>query len=193
MIDVKTYKNRYLSDSRWRRRVNLVAIGTILVIDYLLISALADKNVFDIIPSIPKLEQRQAVTLYVPVFHSDELSSEKVLMDTYKSRERTIDFIVNRVLAGSRYENTAPFVPVDILLKNVWLTGDNNTTCVLDFQVSHLEAGRKVIPGSEKKVIQGITRSIQSVFPEITSVLVLNHGITGVPLWELQPKGATGR
>jgi hypothetical protein len=190
-MNITALQERFTTDIPWRNRMVLTVVGIIIVLNYILFAILTDSNAFAIFPNFPVRDTRAKVSIYVPVYGSEKLSKETGFIDEYESLERRAAVIAAKVLKGSKYENTAPFVPVDIFLKKVWFTGEGKEICVLDFQTSPLQKVRSIIPGSEKKVTEGISKSIREAMPHVKEVVILNHGIPGRPLWELYPKDPT--
>ncbi len=60
-----------------RYRLILLAVSVVCIIDYVAISILTDKNIFDIYPSLPALDTRETIDIFVA-----DLDAKSVLEET---------------------------------------------------------------------------------------------------------------
>jgi hypothetical protein len=167
-----------------KNRKFILATGILLLVNYLLFRALTLSNPLDIFPSFPVIDNRENVTVYMPRLHGKDISPENVPSATFEDKERKARFLAKKVLQGSRYENTAILIPVNLLLKKVWITPEGGGTCVLDFQVSSLTGETAVIEGSEKRIKEALTRTLVTNIEGVNRVVFCRQGIPSATLWE---------
>ncbi|MDH7554863.1 MAG: hypothetical protein QHH74_14540, partial [Spirochaetota bacterium] len=65
------------ADTKKRYRMVLLAASVICIIDYAAISVLTDKNIFDIYPSLPELDTRETIDIFVA-----DLDAKSILKET---------------------------------------------------------------------------------------------------------------
>jgi SHS2 domain-containing protein len=83
-----------------------------------------EKNIFDIFPSLPKLDLRERREIYIPANDGKSLLKESRKMEVPEEKERFVALIFRMVSKGSIYENTSGAVPVDTQVRTIWLKGD---------------------------------------------------------------------
>ncbi len=167
-----------------KNRKFILVTGILLLVNYLLFRALTLSNPLDIFPSFPVIDKREMITVHMPRLHGKEITPEKVSSALFDTNERKARFLAEKVLAGSRYENTAILIPVNLLIKKVWITPEGGGTCVVDFHVSSRTGETHLIEGSEKRIKEALTRTLVSNIDGVNHVVFCRQGIPSVPLWE---------
>ena len=64
--EIAATKVRMDNDVKEKNRIILLALSSLFVLDYMMFSYHIDKNIFDIFPSIPVLENKKTVNIYIP-------------------------------------------------------------------------------------------------------------------------------
>jgi len=172
-----------------RKRILILFFTSIFLLDYLMLCYHIDKNIFDIFPSIPQLDIRKEITVYLPSLDGKTLMPEKRLIPGFESDKRFAEYLCTTVKKGSRYENTALVVPVDIFVTEIWLYHESpdEVHCVFDIEPATLTTGKsiKIIPGSEALFREALEKTVTENIPAIKKVTVLEKGIPAKRLWEL--------
>ncbi len=169
-------------DRKKRYRKILLFVSVLCIIDYLAFSYLAHNNVFDIFPSIPVIDTRDQVNVYLPDLQTDRMLKETRLIKRSDDMSVQVRQLVKTVARGSKYENTSVIVPVDLHIRKVWLEGDS---CIIDFELSRIAGNSPVIDGSEKAFLTAVNKTISENIKSITRVVFLENGIPGKRMWEL--------
>lgn len=144
----------------------------------------AEKNVFDIIPALPLLQDSKEITLYLPSPDGKTILEEKRNIGFFASDEKFATVLLSMVLRGSTAENTSMAVPVKLKLRRIWIN-KNQGQCIIDFEPSIIAADTKVIPGSEKLFMQSLERTLKENVSGIKELLLLERGVPGKKLWEM--------
>ncbi len=165
-----------------RYRKLLLFISIVCIIDYLAFSYLSDKNVFDVFPSLPAIDTREEITVYLPDLQSSTLMKENRMITPSHDTNIQVRELVKIVSRGSQYENTAIIVPVDLLVRKVWIEGD---TCIVDVGLLQIPKTTNIIEGSEKAFHKAISKTIKENIDGISKVILLENGVPGKRLWEI--------
>ncbi|MFW5770276.1 MAG: hypothetical protein ACOCX9_02465 [Spirochaetota bacterium] len=169
-------------DRKERYRKLLLFISVVCIVDYLAFSYLADKNIFNVFPSLPVLDTRDEIVVYLPDLQTSKIMKENRMITRSDDTHIQIRELVKIVSRGSKYENTAILVPVDLLVRKVWIEGD---TCVVDLGLLKMPGNATIIDGSEKAFQDALSRTIKENIDGISRVILLENGIPGKRLWDL--------
>jgi len=175
-------------DVRERNRVILIALSALFVLDYIMLSFHIDKNILDIFPSIPVLEDKKTVNIYIPSEGCKEILTEKREVYSGLEDESLAQRLFDLVADGSYYENTSENVPVKFLIKKIWLVNQENgdgRVCVIDLSPATLEKDMNVVIGSEKMFKESLEKTITENIPGIKKVILLEKGVPFRKLWEM--------
>ena len=162
-------------DIKARKRYVLLSVTFLMFLNYLMICFHMDRNVFDFFPAFPVFESYHEINIFIPTEDGTILEEYRNVVK-YSSDERLALFIFNEVAGGSHFENTAAMVPVELIVRKVWIENSSNT-CTFDIEPIILSDDVNVIPGSEKMFLEALTRSIQAHISGITNVKLLERGI----------------
>jgi hypothetical protein len=164
----------------------------LFLFNYLLFCVHTGKNIFDIFPSIPELDQKYEVTVYLPALDGKSILTEKRSIPQLKNEERLAGYLFNVVLKGSRFENTAVAIPVDLFVKKIWITKDAapaesgvEKTCIFDVEPALIRESAVIIPGSEELFRDALQKTITGNINSIKHVKVIENGIPERKLWEM--------
>ncbi len=168
------------------KRFLLLCISALLFADYLMVSVHVEKNIFDLFPEIPILDEKRDVSIFLPDPMNGGIIEEKHSIGKYETDEAKTVFLFNRVLRGSKYENTSSVVPADMVVRNVWIqkSGSEAGCCTIDLNVTRLKQGSVVIPGSEKLFREALHKTIAANITGVKKTMVLEHGNPAAVLWE---------
>jgi hypothetical protein len=186
--EIYATKSRMDSDVRERNRIVLLAISSLFILDYIMFSYHVNKNIFDIFPSIPVLEQKKKVNIYIPSEGCKEIISEKRQVYSNLENENLIRRLFDLVARGSYYENTSENVPVNFLIKMIWLVNDETGSgkiCIIDLSPVILDKDITVVKGSEQMFRESLEKTIVENIPGIKKVMILEKGIPYKKLWEI--------
>ncbi len=175
-------------DKREKTRITILLVSAVFVIDYAMVSYHIDKSFFNIFPSIPAIESKDRINIYIPSEGCKEIISEKREINTDVDDEIMVKKLVALVAEGSYFENTASNVPVKLLIKNVWLTQDENgggRVCLIDISPIVLEREIPIVPGSEKMFKDSLEKTVKENLKNITRVVFLEKGVPFRKLWEI--------
>ncbi|HOP27970.1 MAG TPA: hypothetical protein P5120_04355 [Spirochaetota bacterium] len=175
-------------DPREKTRITILIISAVFFIDYIMFSYYVDKNILDIFPSIPVLESKDEINIYIPSEGCKEILSEKRKIDTDVEDNILVKKLVALVAEGSYFENTSSNVPVKLLVKNVWITPDENgggKICLIDISPVILERNIAIIAGSEQMFRESLEKTVKENVPGITRVILLEKGVPFRKLWEI--------
>jgi hypothetical protein len=175
-------------EGKERTRRLIILFASLFILDYLMYCLHTDKNVADIFPDIPSLDRVKQVSIYIPGLDGATITREHRSIPVYDNDERTAQILFEMVARGSRYDNTALAVPVDLFVRKVWIygkSGGKNRVCVLDCEPAELRPDVIPIKNSERLFKNAVEKTIKENIPSIKSVMVLEKGVPGAPLWEL--------
>jgi hypothetical protein len=176
------------SDVKERNRILLLAISSLFIFDYIMFSYHIDKNIFDVFPSVPVIESRKTVNIYVPSEGCKEILAEKRVIYSGLEDENLVRRFFDLVAAGSYFENTSENVPVRFLIKQIWLVDEESgdgKICVIDLSPATLEKSINVVKGSEQMFRESLEKTITENMPGIKKVILLEKGVPFRKLWEI--------
>lgn len=188
--DVERLSAWYGSASkRDRNRFLILLISLLFIMDYLMFCYHADKNVFNIFPSIPLLDTKSTIKVYLPDVDGKSILREIRRVDVQDEKEEHIKSLFNMVVQGFYFDNTSHLVPVNTFVRKVWVYGDQ---CVIDVDLSEIKDDVKVVPGSEETFKKALDQTIRENVPSVKSVQILVNGLPGRVLWETGDSGKKG-
>jgi hypothetical protein len=167
-------------DTKKRYRALLLAISVVCIVDYCAISVLDDKNLFDIYPSLPALDTRKTIDIFVADIDAKSILKEERRVLLPHDDAGKVHMLLQLVAEGSEFENTRAIAPVDIILRHVWFY---DTTCIIDCELSTIEGNVPAIADSFKAFTKALEQTICHNVKGVTRVEVLEHGIYGKNLW----------
>lgn len=182
VIRAKEFWTKLSADPLKKKRFIILAISITFIADYVMFSYITDKNIFDIFPSIPALESKKEINIYIPFSKESKIIKETRSVPEYENKESYVKFLVQTVIKGSIYENTAISVPMELFVKLVWI---KDGVCAIDLEPGTLSDRSKVIPGSEILFKQALEKTVSENIPEIKKVYFLERGIPNKDLWEV--------
>lgn len=186
--EIAATKIRMESDVKEKNRIVLLALSSLFILDYFMFSYHIDKNIFDIFPSIPVLEGKKTVNIYIPSEGCTEILAEKREVYSSLENESLVQRLFDLVADGSYFENTSENVPADFLIKKIWLVDAENgegKVCVIDLSPATLEKEIIVVKGSEQMFKESLEKTITENIPEIKKVILLEKGVPFRKLWEI--------
>ena len=163
-----------------KTRTLVLVISLLLIMDYLLFCYHTGKNVFDVFPSIPVLDSREEISVYLPDDTAQNIISEKRHILRNDNPNEYAHSLFNIVVKGSRFENTSNIVPITMHIRKVWVSGNN---CYIDISHASLKENAKVIEGSEAGFRKALEKTITSNIPSIKHVTMLVNGIPDMRMW----------
>jgi len=186
--EIAATKIRMEGDVKEKNRIVLLALSSLFILDYFMFSYHIDKNIFDIFPSIPVLEGKKTVNIYIPSEGCTEILAEKREVYSSLENESLVQRLFDLVADGSYFENTSENVPADFLIKKIWLVDAENgegKVCVIDLSPATLEKEIIVVKGSEQMFKESLEKTITENIPEIKKVILLEKGVPFRKLWEI--------
>ena len=194
----RIYNNikKYISDTKTemansekeKNRIYILATASLFLLIYIMFSYHIDKNIFNIFPSIPLLEDKRTINIYIPSEECKEILTEEREVYSKLEDESLIEKLFDLVCAGSYFENTSENVPIDLLIKKIWIVEAENgdgKVCVIDISPIILDKDIHVVKGSEQMFKDALEKTITSNIPEIKKVILLEKGIPFRKLWEM--------
>lgn len=175
-------------DRREKTRITILLVSAVFVIDYAMFSYHIDKSIFDIFPSIPVIESEDEINIFIPSEGCREIISEKREINRDIDSDILVKKLVALVAEGSYFENTSSNVPAKLLVKNVWITPDENgggNVCLIDISPVILEREIAIIPGSEQMFRDSLEKTVKENIPGITRVILLEKGVPFRKIWEI--------
>ena len=173
---------KYLAlETKKRNRVFVLALSSILILDYLMICFLVDRNPINIFPSIPVLDMRSEISVWLPSPDSAEPLCEKRRIQKSDNTAEYIKRLTRLVIEGSHFENTRALTPIEGNVRTVWIF---DGTCAVDMRLDPIDTDAPFVAGSEAKFRDALTRTIMHNVKGITKVIVLENGIPGKDIWE---------
>jgi hypothetical protein len=186
--EIAATKIRMDNDVREKNRILILALSALFLLDYMMLSYHIDKNVLDIFPSIPVLEDKKTVNIYIPSEGCKEILVEKREIYSDLENESLVQRLFNLVADGSYFENTSENVPVDFLIKKIWLVDGENgegKVCVIDLSPATVEKDMNIVKGSEQMFRESLEKTITENVPGIKKVILLEKGVPFRKLWEI--------
>ncbi len=183
MNRIKEIRERINKNNKERNRYFVLAMGCLFILNYLMFCYHTGKNIFDIFPSIPVLDEKRQITVYLPSPDGKSIISEKRDVPEFENGLRYVKYLFGLVVKGSIQENTSQAVPVSLFVKKVWI--DGNKRCILDLDAGPLRAGRSFAEGSEEVFKKALQKTLTENIPRMDRVEILVHGVPGRKLWEM--------
>ncbi|HNX23391.1 MAG TPA: GerMN domain-containing protein [Spirochaetota bacterium] len=186
--EIAATKVRMDNDVKEKNRILILALSALFVLDYMMLSYHIDKNIFDIFPSIPVLEDKKTVNIYIPSEGCKEILAEKREIYSDLEDESLVRRLFDLVADGSYFENTSENVPVNFLIKKIWLVDGESgegKVCVIDLSPAILEKDMNVVKGSEQMFKESLEKTITENIPGIKKVILLEKGVPFRKLWEI--------
>lgn len=180
--------NYYSKDKKERNRIAILFFSSIMFFNYLMFSYHIESNIFDIFPSIPVIEDRVTINIYIPSEGAAEIISEERVIHEGLPDEILVKKLFSLVAAGSFYENTALNVPAKYTIKRIWITevdSGRGKICAIDIMPEMLGSDITVVKGSEKLFRESLEKTIIENIPGITDVIILENGVPFRRLWEI--------
>lgn len=179
-------ERKLAAPARERNRFILLSLSLVLFADYVMICFHTDRMVFDIFPSLPSLENIQKVKVYFPS-PDGRIACENRQIPDLDGKERIATLLLKEVREGSRFENTRLMVPVNMVVKKIWIREEEpgKEICVIDIEPVVIKGDISVIPGSEKLFREALSKTITENIPSIKEVVLLEKGIQRQPLWDV--------
>ena len=165
-----------------KNRVYILTASSLFLLIYIMFSYHVDKNIFNIFPSIPPFENKRTINIYIPSEGCTEILTEKRKIYSSLKNESLIERLFELVCTGSYFENTSENVPVDLLIKKIWIA---DGVCVIDLSPIMLDRDIQVIKGSEQMFKEALEKTITTNMPEIKKVILLEKGVPFRKLWEM--------
>jgi hypothetical protein len=175
-------------DIKERNRKIILAIALIFFLDYLMYCLHTNSPIFGIFPTLPTLDEKKEVSVYLPSLDGVTILREKRSIPVYESDERTAKELFDIVVKGSRFENTALAVPTELFVTKVWLhRGDagKNSICIFDLEPVELIENNQAKPNSESLFKKALAKTIRKNIPGVTEIIILEKGVPAARLWEL--------
>jgi hypothetical protein len=176
------YKKKISSDNIERNRFLVLFITLLFLFDYLVFCYHTEKNPFNIFPSIPILEDKKLINVYLPYLDGQSILKESRRVSVIDNDQGFVRLLFKIVVKGSYYENTAAVVPVDIVIRGVWIY---EGSCIIDLALAAVVDNVEVIPGSESTFRRALEKTITENIPTIERVIILERGIPGKNIWEI--------
>lgn len=180
--------NYYSKDKKERNRIAILALSSLMFLNYVMFSYHIESNIFDIFPSIPVIEDRVTINIYIPSEGASEIISEERVIHDGLPDEVLVKKLFSLIAAGSFYENTALNVPAKYTIKKIWITeveSGHGKICAIDLMPEMLDSDISVVKGSEKLFKESLEKTIIENMPGITGVVILENGVPFRPLWEI--------
>jgi hypothetical protein len=176
------------NSEKGKNRIYILATSALFLFLYVMFSYHIDKNIFNIFPSIPLLEDKKTINIYIPSEGCNKILTEKREIYSKLKDESLIENLFKMVCDGSYFENTSENVPVDFLIKKIWIvdgTGEDGKVCIIDLSPIMLDKDIAVVKGSEQMFKEALEKTITSNMPEIKKVILLEKGVPFRKLWEM--------
>lgn len=176
------YEARYLAlETKKRNRVFVLALSSVLILDYVMICFLVDKNPMNIFPSIPVLDFRSEITVWLPSPDSAEPLIEKRRIEKSDDTAEYIKRLTRLVVEGAHSENTRALTPIEGNVRTVWI---HDGVCAVDMRLEAIDTDAPLVAGSEAKFRDALSRTIMKNIKGISKVIVLENGIPDKNIWE---------
>ena len=176
------FKEKINKSSTEKNRFILLIIALLFIFDYFAFCLHIGKNPMNIFPSIPVLESKRHIDIYLPDLDGASIIKEKREVSVPENEEGFIRLLVDLVVKGSIYENTASTVPVKILIRGIWLY---NKSCIIDLGLSVLSKDIEVITGTEGTFRKALERTLLENIRSLEKVQLLVMGIPFRNIWEV--------
>lgn len=169
------WKSKYrMMTPRERSRFLVLSISLVLLADYLMFCYLADKNIFNIFPALPRLDFRTPVHVYVPDRDAKSILKETRRIRIPEDKEVFAAMLYRAVSMGSMFDNTAAIVPVKTYVRYAWVRGDN---CVIDIDFDTAKGKITPIPGSYEAFVNALEKTMKDNIPGVKNVYLVVNGV----------------
>jgi hypothetical protein len=182
----KNYHIKIKSEVPARNRFLMLFLASLFLFDYLLFCYISARNPLNIFPSIPLLEDKKLINVYLPDIDGKSILKETREISIPDNKEEYVKILINIVINGSNVDNTSVTVPVSLFNRKIWFLED---ICVIDFAPSLLEAtkNKKLFSGdSEAAFKESLEKTIIENIPSIKNIMLLERGIPGRIMWPHQ-------
>jgi hypothetical protein len=177
---IRNYIEKIKSDKKEFNRFLFLLVGSFLFLNYIMFSYHTEKNIFNIFPSMPILEKKINIDIFLPSADNNSIFKEKRSIKFIENDKNFIKLLFRLVKRGSRFENTVSLVPAELFIRKVWV---EKGICVIDFEPLIIADNVERSKGSEKKFRDALTKTITSNISKIKKVVVLEHGVPFRSLW----------
>jgi hypothetical protein len=165
---------------RRQNRVIVLILSLVFIGDYLMICYHTGRNPAGIFPSLPVLDFRNQITVYIPSPEGTILKETRLMQKSDNTGEY-IKRLTRFVIDGSAFDNTRLATPIQGSVRKVWI---HDETCVVDFSLELLENDAPTMAGSEKLFREALSKTIIENVGGVKSVIALENGIPNKNIWE---------
>ncbi len=178
---IKDFRKRINSSKKEKNRALLLIFTTFLILDYLLICFHIGRNPLAVFPSIPSLDKRVNISVFLPSLDGQTLLQESRMVEKNAETEMFITDLINFVIYGSSFENTKETIPVkDLIVRKIWLINDE---CIVDFRLSYTDKNTNIIENSETNFKNAVEKTILTNVKSVKKVTLVQKGIYNRSLW----------
>jgi len=170
----------YAKNRKDRTRMMVLFITLLILVDYLMFCYHTDKNIFNIFPSIPPIEFRNTINVYVPDATAQNIMKETRRVQLPDSSEDFAGMLFQFVVKGSHYDNTSHIVPVRTDLRKVWIF---NGLCVFDLALAPLKDDAILVAGAQEAFKSAVEKTVCENISSVKHVEILVNGIPGTRIW----------
>jgi hypothetical protein len=184
---LRNYFIRIKSDKPERNRSMMLFLASLFLFDYLLFCYISSQNPFNIFPSIPLVEYRKMINVYIPDTDGKSIIRETREISIPDIKEEYVKLLINIVINGSNIDNTSVAVPVSLFNRKIWFMED---ICVIDFVPSLPETlkNKKKLSGNSVEIFkESLEKTIIENIPSVKNIMLLERGIPGRSLWPHRP------
>ena len=171
----------YRDNQNSRNRRVLLFASLIVLLDYLFVCYHVGRNPLDLVPSVPHIDLRDEITVYVAGIDGKTILKEKRYVDKGESDVKFVSRLVSLVFAGSNQDNTRLAVPVSGKIRNIWIFENK---CIVDVRSSVIGDDIAILPESEATFKKAVRQTITENVPSIKEVIIAENGIPEKRLWE---------
>ncbi len=170
------------NDRKKRNRFGVLIITLMIILDYLMICFQIERNPFAIFPPFPVRDSREEVTVFLPDVDGNTILKETRMVDRSGTDENFIKYLMYIITRGSKYENTRLAVPIDAIVRAVWI---ENSICIIDIRMEALPKDVPIIKGTEANFREAVKKTVMANFEGIQDVILVENGIYNRNMWEL--------
>lgn len=172
---IEAWKSKYrMMTPREKSRFLVLSISLVLLADYLMFCYLADKNVFNLFPALPRLDFRTPVYVYIPDREAKNILKETRRILIPKDKEVYAAMLYRAVALGSMFDNTAAVVPMKTYVRRAWVSGEN---CVIDIDFDTAKGVITPIPGSYEAFANALEKTMKENIPGVQKVYLVVNGV----------------
>jgi hypothetical protein len=180
---LKNYYNKIKSEIPARNRFLMIFLTSLFLFDYLLFCFISARNPFNIFPSIPLMEDKKLINVYLPDIDGKTILKETRDISIPNDKEGYAKILIDIVISGSNVDNTSIAVPVNFFYRKIWFSED---LCIIDFVPSLLEAAKgtkKLNTNSDATFKESLEKTITENIPSVKKIMLLERGIHGRGMW----------